>query len=309
MRRTSQRKAKATAAIASGRREPASSEGWTAEPTYSKPDISVRATTLYYEIVAPLMLPFADRRLLNLFRCRGDSCFFQRSRAHPPSGRDFGPPVQFEPVTQKNGRTEDYLYVTDAEGIVACAKVQTVEFHGWGSRAGAVETPDRMVIDLDPGDGVTFSDVKAAALQLRRSLEAISLKSFALLTGGKGLHVVVPLTPEAKWPEVRAFAKAFCTALADADPERFTVALPKAQRHGRIFLDFLRNQRTATAILPYSARARDGAPVAAPVTWDELPDLPSANVYAIADAELLLARADRELDGWGVAEQRLPRIG
>jgi bifunctional non-homologous end joining protein LigD len=269
----------------------------------------VRATTLYYEIVAPLMVPFAERRLLNLFRCRGDRCFFQRSRAHPPSGRDFRPPVKFEPVVQKNGRTEEYLYVTGAEGIVACAKVQTVEFHGWGSRAGAVETADRMVIDLDPGDGVTFEDVKTAALQLRRSLQAVGLDSFVLLTGGKGLHVVVPLIAEAEWLEVRGFAKAFCTGLAEADPARFTVALPKAQRRNRIFLDFLRNQRTATAILPYSARARDGAPVAAPVTWDELPDVPSAQAYGIGDAELLLARSDRELKGWGVAEQRLPRIG
>ena len=269
----------------------------------------MRATTLYYEIVAPLMLPFAERRLLNLFRCRQERCFFQRSRAHPPSGRDFGPPVQFEPVTQKNGRTEDYLYVTNSDGIVTCAKVQTVEFHGWGSRAGTVETPDRMVIDLDPGEGVTFEQVKSAALQVRRSLQAVSLEGFALLTGGKGLHVVVPLMPEAKWPEVRGFAKAFCTALAEADPARFTVALPKAQRRSRIFLDFLRNQRTATAILPYSARARDGAPVAAPVTWEELPDLQSAQAYAIGDAERLLARSDRDLKGWGIAEQRLPRIG
>ena len=95
--------------------------GVDAEPTYEKPDISVRATTLYYQIAAPLMLPFVAGRLLNLFRCREGKCYFQRSRAHPPSGDAFGPPVQFEPVEQKNGRTEDYLYVTDAEGVIACA--------------------------------------------------------------------------------------------------------------------------------------------------------------------------------------------
>src|SRR5829696_4868887 len=186
-------------------------QGWTPEPTYPKPDISVRATTLYYEIMAPLMLPFVQRRLLNLFRCRQETCFFQRSRAHPPSGRDFAKPVQFEAVEQKNGRTEDYLYVTDADGIVACAKVQTVEFHGWGSRAGSVETPDRLVIDLDPGEGVEFEQVKEAALQLRRSFAAVGLESFALLSGGKGIHVVVPLVPEAAWREVRDFAKAYCS--------------------------------------------------------------------------------------------------
>ena len=280
---------------------------WTPEPTYAKPDISVRAITAYYEIVAPIMLRFIEGRLLNLVRCREGRCYFQRSRAHPPSGRDFRAPVEFQPVQQKNGRTEDYLYVTDAAGIVACAKVQTVEFHGWGSRAGSVEMPDRLVIDLDPGDGITFQDVKAAALQLRRSLEAVGLRSFPLLTGGKGIHVIVPLTAEAEWPQVRQFAKLFCAALAEADPARFTIALPKAQRRGRIFLDFLRNQRTATAILPYSARARDGAPVAAPVTWEEVGNLPDASAYDIKDAIELLRRAER-LGKWGVADQRLPVV-
>ena len=282
---------------------------WTREPTYEKPDISVRATTLYYEIIAPIMLAFLDGRLLNLFRCREERCFFQRSRAHPPSGRDFTEPVKFEPVEQKNGRTEDYLYVTDPQGIVACAKVQTIEFHGWGSCAGAVETPDRLVIDLDPGEGVTFEKVKSAAVQLRRSFEAVGLESFPLLTGSKGIHVVVPLMPQAEWAQVREFAKAFCTALAEADPARFTVALPKAQRRGRIFLDFLRNQRTATAILPYSARARDGSPVAAPVTWIELERIVSADAFCIGDAKELLKRARyKELRVWGLAKQSLPRL-
>ena len=139
---------------------------WTPEPTYDKPDISVRATTLYYQIVAPIMLPFLSGRLLNLFRCRESKCFFQRNREHPPTGKEFDKIVHLEPVAQKNGRTEDYLYVESAEEIVACAKVQTVEFHGWGSRAGAVETPDRLVIDLDPDPKLGFETVKEAALQV-----------------------------------------------------------------------------------------------------------------------------------------------
>lgn len=292
-------------------RRSAVSEGWTPEPTYKKPDISVRATTLYYQIAAPLMLPFLEGRLLNLLRCRQQECFFQRSRAHPPSGRDFKSPVKLEPVEQKNGRTEDYLYVTDADGIVACAKVQTVEFHGWGSRAGAVETPDRMVIDLDPDPTLGFAAVKDAALQLRRSFEALGLESFALLSGGKGVHVVVPLVADAGWADVRGFAHAFCSTLAEADPTRFTVALRKDERRGRIFLDYLRNQRTATAILPYSARARDGAPVAAPVDWDELAGIERADAFTIGDVETLLKRAEsRELKGWGLAKQVLPgRLG
>ena len=282
---------------------------WTPEPTYSKPDISVRATTLYYEIVAPIMLPFLDGRLLNLFRCREGKCYFQRNREHPPTGTEFDKLVHFEAVEQKNGRTEQYLYVTGVEQIVACARAQTVEFHGWGSRAGEVERPDRLVIDLDPDPKLRFETVKQAAFQVRRSFEAIGLDSFALLSGGKGIHVVVPLQPAARWDEVDAFAKSFCTALAEAAPERFTIALPKPQRRGRIFLDFLRNHRTATAVMPFSARARPGMPVAAPVGWDELETIDSAATFTIADVERLVKRArGRKLSKWGAGAQRLPSL-
>lgn len=282
---------------------------WTREPTYDKPDISVRATTLYYQIVAPIMLPFLDRRLLNLFRCRQGKCFFQRNREHPPTGKEFDKLVQFEPLTQKNGRTEDYLYVSSVEEIVGCAKVQTVEFHGWGSTAGAVESPDRLVIDLDPDPKLGFKAVKQAAVQVHRGFDALGLESFALLSGGKGIHIVVPLEPVAEWDEVREFAKSLCTALAEAAPDRFTVALPKPKRRGRIFLDFLRNQRTATAIMPYSARARSGMPVATPIDWDELQDIDSASAFTIADVEQLLERArGRKLQNWGTGGQLLPRL-
>lgn len=282
---------------------------WTPEPTYEKPDISVRATTLYYEMVAPIMLPFLDRRLLNLFRCRKGKCFFQRNREHPPTGKEFDRLVRLEPVAQKNGRTEQYLYVTSVEEIVACGKVQTVEFHGWGSRAGELETPDRLVIDLDPDPKLGFEAVKQAAFQVHRSFEALGLDSFALLSGGKGIHVVVPLEPVAGWDEVDAFAKSFCTVLAESTPERFTIALPKPQRRGRIFLDFLRNHRTATAVMPYSARARPGMPVAAPVGWDELEKIGSAATFTIADVERLVKRArSRKLSKWGTGAQRLPML-
>jgi len=282
---------------------------WTREPTYDKPDISVRATTLYYQIVAPIMLPFLDGRLLNLFRCREGKCFFQRNREHPPAGKELDRLVHLEPVTQKNGRTEDYLFIESADEIIACAKVQTVEFHGWGSRAGAVETPDRLVIDLDPDPSLDFTAVKDAALQLRRSFDAIGLESFPLLSGGKGIHVVVPLRAEAPWNEVREFAKTFCSALADADPARFTVALRKAARRDRIFLDFLRNQRTATAVMPYSARARTGMPVATPVTWAELSAIDRSDAFTIADVEQLLERSSsRDLREWGLGDQQLPSL-
>lgn len=280
---------------------------WTTEPTYEKPDISVRSTTIYYEIVAPIMLPFLAGRLLNLFRCREGKCFFQRNREHPPTGREFDGLVHFQPVRQKNGRTEQYLYVDSADQIVGCARVQTVEFHGWGSRAGEIETPDRLAIDLDPDPELEFDVVKAAALELHRSFELLGLRSFALLTGGKGIHVVVPLIPTDDWDAVRGFAKSFCTVVAEGNPGLFTIALPKKERRHRIFLDFLRNQRTATAIQPYSARARAGMPVATPVAWDELAAIDRSDAFTIADAARILKRArSRKLKGWGQAQQRLP---
>jgi bifunctional non-homologous end joining protein LigD len=282
---------------------------WTPEPTYEKPDISVRATTLYYEIVAPIMLPFLRGRLLNLFRCRQGKCFFQRNAEHPPTRGEFDKLAHLQPVVQKNGRTENYLYVKTTEEIVACAKAQTVEFHGWGSKAGEVDKPDRLVIDLDPDPELGFEMVKDAARQVHRSFAALSLESFALLSGGKGIHVVVPLLPSAEWDEVREFAKRFCGALAEADPARFTVSLPKSERRGRIFLDFLRNQRTATAIMPYSARARSGMPVGTPIDWDELRDIDRSDAFTIADVDSLLTRATGPmLKGWGKAEQRLPAL-
>jgi bifunctional non-homologous end joining protein LigD len=144
---------------------------------------------------------------------------------------------------------------------------------------------------------------------LKRYLEDMGLQTFPLLTGGKGLHVVVPLTPDATWPTVKDFAQRFCVALATAEPERFTANLAKAARKGRMFLDYLRNQRGATAIMPYSARAREGAPVSAPINWDELDDYDSGAHFTVRDGLTLVERASgRKLQGWGEASQVLPDL-
>ncbi|HEX8448616.1 MAG TPA: DNA primase small subunit domain-containing protein, partial [Allosphingosinicella sp.] len=211
------------------------------------------------------------------------------------------------PIAQKNGRTESYLHVDNVEGILACAEAKAVEFHAWGCRVGDVERPDRIAIDLDPGEGIGFAEVREGALQVRQSLAAIGLESWPLLTGGKGVHVVVPIRPEADWDGVRAFASRFCAALAGLLPDRFTVALPKKERRGRIFLDYLRNQRTATAIMPWSLRAREGAPVATPVSWAELETARSAVAMTFEDIAEAKARA-RKLRGWGIGDQPLPAI-
>jgi len=211
------------------------------------------------------------------------------------------------PIEEKDGHTEDYLYLDDIQGLLACVQMGTIEFHGWGSRIEKVEYPDRLVFDLDPDVGLGFDKVKAAAARLKSLLEDLGLKSFPLLSGGKGIHVVVPLDQTKDWPTVKSFADRFSRAISEAEPQTFTANIRKVERKGRIFLDWLRNQRGATAVMPYSARAREGAPVSAPVTWEELDDFESGHHFSIRDADALLKRASaKALAGWGKAKQALP---
>jgi bifunctional non-homologous end joining protein LigD len=165
------------------------------------------------------------------------------------------------------------------------------------------------VFDLDPDEGLAFADVISAALHVRDRLAGIGLASFAMVTGGKGVHVIAPLDATAEWPAVKDFAHRFATALAQAEPDRFTAALAKAKRSKRIFIDYLRNQRGATAVMPYSVRARDRAPVAVPVIWEELRGLDGAARWHVGDVADLVRRAgSKALAGWGRATQRLPDI-
>ncbi|MBL8651460.1 MAG: DNA ligase D [Sphingopyxis sp.] len=259
----------------------------------------------YYEAVAPLMLPHTARRPISLVRCpqgRGKKCFFQKH----DSG-SFGDHVHHVAIREKDGGHEDYLYVDDGDGLLACVQMGTIEFHGWGSHVDALEKPDRMVFDLDPDEGLAFANVKKAAADIRRQLADIGLTSFAMLSGGKGVHVVVPLDPGHSWDKHKDFSKRFAEALSLAEPDRFTATMSKAKRKGKIFIDYLRNQRGSTAILPYSARAREGAPVAVPIGWDALADVDKAGAWTIRDADELLERAaGADLKGWGFASQTLP---
>ncbi|WP_373928213.1 DNA ligase D [Sphingomonas aerolata] len=259
----------------------------------------------YYAALSGLILPFAGNRPISLVRCpqgRSRACFFQKHDAG-----SFGDAVHQVPIREKDGSTEDYLYLDDADGLVACVQMGTIEFHGWGSSNETLEKPDRLVFDLDPDEGLDFDDTKKAAEFLKTQLAELGLVSFAMLSGGKGVHVVVPLTPKAEWPAVKDFADRFARALASAEPDRFVASMAKAKRKGRIFIDWLRNQRGSTAVMPYSARARAGAPVAAPVSWSELRDIDTAARWGVRDAEDLIARAgSRGLKGWGVADQVLP---
>jgi bifunctional non-homologous end joining protein LigD len=259
----------------------------------------------YYAAVEPLIMIDAADRPMTLIRCPGGrtgECFFQK---HDKG--TFGEHVKQIPIEEKDGETEDYLYFDDVRGLLACVQMGTMEFHGWGSKVGKVDYPDRLVFDLDPDEGLDFNKVKEAAVRVRDLVAELGLKSFPLLTGGKGIHVVIPLDQTADWAEVKSFADRFSRAIAEAEPDRFTANIRKVQRKGRIFLDWLRNQRGATAVMPYSARAREGAPVARPIAWDELDDYDSGAAFSIRDADELLKRAkSKRLAGWGEAKQSLP---
>lgn len=259
----------------------------------------------YYRQVGPIMLPWIADRPISLVRCpqgRAKQCFFQKHDAG-----SFGDAMHKVPIREKDGSTEDYLWLDSVDGLIAAVQMGSIEFHGWGSRASDVERPDRLVIDLDPDEGLGFDAVKKAAIDIRGHLADLGLVSFAMLSGGKGVHIVVPLTPEAEWPAVKDFASRFSQALATAEPDRFVATMSKAKRKGRIFIDWLRNQRGATAVLPYVVRARPGAPVAAPVTWEELRDTESAARFHLSDADMLIERAaSKNLKSWGIAAQVLP---
>jgi bifunctional non-homologous end joining protein LigD len=261
----------------------------------------------YYAALAEPMLRWLVDRPVSLVRCpqgRGRHCFFQKH-----DGGNFGGKVGSVAIRDKSGEQEDYLVVGDGTGLLTCVQMGTIEFHGWGSPASDVEHPDRLVFDLDPEEGLDFDQVRRGAMQLRDLLGEMGLQSVPLASGGKGVHVVVPLDGSADWPAVKDFANRFSRAVAQAHPSHFTANMRKSERKDRIFLDWLRNERGATAVLPYSVRARETATVAAPITWDELAELKDARPYSIADAEVLLERAtSKALRGWGEAKQALPNF-
>ena len=261
----------------------------------------------HYAAVAGIMLPWVGSRPISLVRCpqgRAKKCFFQKHDAG-----SFGDTVKHVGILEKDGHEEPYLYLDTADGLMTCVQMGTIEFHGWGARIEDVEKADRLVFDLDPDEGLDFEAVREAAFHFRDILKTIGLETFPMVTGGKGIHVIAPLVPRAEWGEVKSFAHRLAQAVAQSDPEKFTAALPKVQRKGRIFVDYLRNQRGATAVMPYSVRARSGAPVAAPITWKEMKTIAGAARFHVGDADELVKRAgSKTLSGWGRADQDLPDL-
>ena len=236
----------------------------------------------YYAKAADRMLQHAGHRPVSLLRCPegiNGECFFQKH-----AGKGFPSGIAWVDIEEKSGRTEPYMVIEERQGFAAAAQMGTIEFHIWGSRTDMLEIPDRLVFDIDPDEGLPFSDVTVAASDVRKLLGDAGLQSMPMVTGGKGVHVIVPLRRTAGWETVAAFSRTVAGCLAERHPDRYVATMSKARRKGKIFIDWLRNERGATAIAPYSIRARKGAPVAVPVTWEELSRLRSTHCFGIAKA-------------------------
>lgn len=249
---------------------------------YPEQGVTKARLAAYYAAVVDAMLPYISDRPLSLVRCpagRAKHCFFQK---HDTGGFTQG--MDTVSIVEKDGASADYFTLDGIEGLLAGVQMGVLEFHIWGSRRDLIEKPDRIVFDIDPDEGLDFGDVKSAAVDIRDRLADLGLKTFPMVTGGKGLHVIAPIARRAEWPAVKAFASGFAKQMAADEPDRFTAVLSKKARKGKLFIDYLRNERGSTAIAPYSGRARQGAPVAVPVAWDEVQSLTAANAFSLEAA-------------------------
>jgi bifunctional non-homologous end joining protein LigD len=245
----------------------------------------------YYVAVAERLLPHSAFRPITMVRCptgRGKKCFYQR---HAGSGV----PEQLGEVTVP-GFDEPYLYIRDVAGLIAMVQMGVLEMHPWAVTVEHPDRADRIIFDLDPAEGLGFEEVIRAALEVRERLTALGLVSFVKTTGGKGLHVVAPIDATAEWREVKRFAKGVSAEMAADSPERYLTKISKAEREGRIFIDYLRNDPTSTAVAPYSTRSRAGAPVAMPIRWDEVKAGLDPCDYTLATVPGLLAK--QKADPW-----------
>ena len=186
-------------------------------------------------------------------------------------------------IVDADGASSEYIVVHDLSGLIGLAQLGVLEIHPWGATADAPDRPDRVVFDLDPGDGAAWPDILHGARWLHRRLAALGLQSFLRTTGGKGLHVVAPIIPDRDWATIKAFARGIAEELADADPLRYIATANKAERTNKVFIDYLRNARGASSIANYSPRARKNAPVATPMLWSDLPQLDRSDACTIHD--------------------------
>ena len=244
---------------------------WVTNPTrrlFGKSGPTKLDIAVYYALIGDFMLPHILGRPVSLVRCptpRPQDCFFQR---HAFSGMPSSV-ATFEAINSE-GETKTYLSVEDAKGYLALAQFGVVEFHIWGTMAKRLEKPDRMVFDLDPGEGIEWREVVEAAIHIKMQLETLGLVPFVKTSGGKGLHITVPVRPKLGWKQIHQRASDIASAITATAPGTFTIAMGKEKRKRRIFIDFHRNARGATAAAPYSLRARTNLPASTPLNWKDL---------------------------------------
>ncbi|HET6765514.1 MAG TPA: DNA ligase D, partial [Longimicrobiaceae bacterium] len=251
------------------------------EPGFTKADLA-----RYYAAVAPWILPQVADRPLTLVRCPGGvaaPCFYQKH------ADDSFPASIGRVAVEEGGEVRPYTYVHDVAGLVSFAQMGVLELHAWGARRDRIERPDRVVIDLDPATDVPWARVVHAAFEIRERLLDVGLESWVKTTGGKGLHVVVPIARRSTWDEAKAFSRALCEDVAAGHPGWYVLTSTLAKRKGRIFLDYLRNGRGATAICAYGVRARPGGTVSVPLRWDELTPATDPGKLTIATVPRRLA--------------------
>ncbi len=229
---------------------------------YPKDKISKFEICKYYEKVASLMLPFLEKRLLSVIRCHENINGEKFFKKHPTTEGDL--------VSSFDVGGDKYFYVKDKRELVFQSQMGSLEFHTWGSRIDAIDRPDVMVFDLDPSEDVRLEKLKDGVCNLKSVLDELHLKSFLKTSGGKGYHIVVPFSHSKNWENFSEFSKDVALLLEARWPKLFTSNIRKDSRHGRIFVDYLRNKKGATCVAPYSLRARAGAPVSCPISWKNL---------------------------------------
>jgi bifunctional non-homologous end joining protein LigD len=235
----------------------------------------------YYAAVAAHMLPHIADRPLSLVRCpegAGKPCFFQKHvTSMLPSGIG-----SIDITDKKSGKPEPYITLNTSEALISLAQLGVLEVHPWGSKNNDIEHPDRLIFDLDPDESLPWPTLTAAAAEVRKRLKKTGLESFLKLTGGKGLHIVAPIEPQLSWPEVKELAHTFVLSMERDNPTLYLTKMTKSARTGKIYLDYLRNERGATAVAPYSPRARLGAHVSLPLPWSALKEK-SRPVFSVHD--------------------------
>jgi bifunctional non-homologous end joining protein LigD len=269
---------------------------------YPAPRLTKLDIARYYASIADWIVPHVAGRPLTLVRCPEGitgGCFFMKH------SQVWAPAALRRVRIQEKTKVGEYLIADDIDGVVGLVQMGILEIHTWNSDFEQLERPNRIVFDLDPGDQVAWGQVVKAARTVRGVLEALDLASFVKTTGGKGLHVVVPLVPQADWTECLAFSRALSEALERSQPELYTTEFAKAGRTRKILLDFMRNNRTNTSIAAYSTRSRPGAPVSVPLRWDELKTSLRASSFTVATLPRRLSRlkADPWNDYWSCRQK------